>query len=420
VAGVLAASAQQPTPRASSPPDTTDEGFFDGFGIAEALDAITVIGVAILGFWLFKVQGEKVALLQQQAQAARDELTDQRNRSSDEIDGERRHTTLLIENHKATVEHLQTAKALLEDRVEDAKRQVGIDPAGQVSAQTVELPVGVRGEISEILSLLKEMRATPEEFEEQEVPAPSPEAIAKEHLDHGNAYFAAGDYERALEEYSRALEMQPEDRVLVANRGVALLRLGRHDEALQGLNRSLQLRPDDPDTLMNKGIVLRNLGHYDEALQAYDRALKLRPDHPDTLNNKGVALAHLHRLEEALANYDGALLTLPEDPWVRSNRGVTLGLLGRDQEAIADFDRALEISPPDGGVYYDRACYFALKGKAELSQDDLKRAVDADPRCRPMARRDSFFDNLRNDPEYGPRFRELVGEGEPPEASPPS
>jgi tetratricopeptide (TPR) repeat protein len=75
--------------------------------------------------------------------------------------------------------------------------------------------------------------------------------------------------------------------------------LGRYEEALQAYDRALELNPDDSIVLNNKGLELDKLGRCEEALQAYDRALELNPDYYDAWHNKGVALHKLGQYEEA-------------------------------------------------------------------------------------------------------------------------
>jgi len=49
-------------------------------------------------------------------------------------------------------------------------------------------------------------------------------------------------------------------------------------------------------------------------------------------------------------------------------------------------------------------------GKFEESLRDLEPAIRGDEKYRKMARTDEDLEKVRTDPEYGPRFRELVGE----------
>lgn len=347
------AIAQEPTPAPQQASRGPDEGFFSDIRLGDVLAGITTVGVAVLGFWLFRVQGARLDLLKQQAQSARDTLDDQRKRSAEEIANQHSHNERLRQQH-------EMAERILERQLEDEKRKVGIDPSGQITAERIEMPEEVRTNVAEILGLLRQMRLERAHVEITTVP--SPEAIAQEHLDQGNTYFAVGDYEQAITEYTRALEMQPDDPVISFNRGVTLGHLGRYEDSLADLNRSLQLRPDAPLTLANRGATLRSLG--------------------------------LARYGEALADLNSALEILRYD---------FDGTIKRDYVV---------------SVLYSRARLLSLWNRTDKAMEDLGRVIEADLR-RPIAARNEYREMARTEPDFhnirsDPRFRELVGEAEPP------
>lgn len=205
-----------------------------------------------------------------------------------------------------------------------------------------------------------------------------PPETAEDHFSQGNAFYAAGDFERALAAYDRALELSPNHPDVLHNRGFILHTLRRYDEALTDFNRAVELSSDDPTILSLRAITLADLKRYDEALTDYNRCLQLRPDHPRTLSNRGYALMKL----------------------------------GRHDEALADFNRSLELRPDYPRTIYNRACAFSLMRRLKESLSDLKVAVSRDAKFRKIARHSEDFTNLRRDPTLGPEFQRLVAEPE--------
>lgn len=232
---------------------------------------------------------------------------------------------------------------------------------------------------------------------------------AEDHFLRGNSYFETGQYQQALAEYNRALELRPDHPGTLYNRGVALVGLGHYDEALADLNRALELRPDDPNILNSRGSTMGYLGRYEEALADFNRALALRPDDPGTPYNRGLALSNLSRHQEALAAYSRALEMRPDHPDTLNNRGNTLVLLGRPQEALADYSRALKLRPDHPGTLYNLACLFALTQRYQEALDWLQRAINGDASVSGRVVKDPAFGPLRDHPQLGPRFRRLVG-----------
>jgi tetratricopeptide (TPR) repeat protein len=163
-----------------------------------------------------------------------------------------------------------------------------------------------------------------------------------------------------------------------------------------------------------RGNAFYGAGDFQNALEEYDAALELRPDDPDTLNNRAGTLYNLDRYEEALADCNGALKLRPDDPAVLNGRGIALGHLGRYEEALADYNRALEVQPGDPHTPYNRACLFSLMQRWSEALLDLAAGIRMDAKYRGMAREDEDFEALRNDPEWGPKFWEIVGTGDQP------
>lgn len=93
----------------------------------------------------------------------------------------------------------------------------------------------------------------------------------------GNYRLEDGQYDRAIEEFEGALEVNPDH--LGAHLGLALTRvqMGDLDVALAELERTLELDPDLAVALANRGIVLDRMGRPAEALADYRRALELDP-----------------------------------------------------------------------------------------------------------------------------------------------
>ncbi|MEE9203287.1 MAG: tetratricopeptide repeat protein, partial [Dehalococcoidia bacterium] len=158
-------------------------------------------------------------------------------------------------------------------------------PVGVISADQPPLPEMQRQALERAASLF----------------SASPEAKTFDDLFRlGNAFYEAGAFERALEHYTAALNLRPDDPATLHNRGAALADLKRLEEALRDYERSLELRPDDPATLNNRGAALAHQQRYEEALRDYNRSLEILPDHPDTLYNLACAHSLMERFDVAL------------------------------------------------------------------------------------------------------------------------
>ncbi len=224
----------------------------------------------------------------------------------------------------------------------------------------------------------------------------------------GDAYDEIGRFEQAIADYNQALSLDKDNPDFLLYRGITLVNLGRYEEALADFDRAVQLRPDQASTLRNRGIVLRRLGRHEESLASLERALQLLPDDTRTYHNLGHSLSALNRFGEAAEAFQHALRIDPHHQALY-NLAIALANMGQGEEAQATYERALELHPTQPGAVYNRARMHAMFANAEQALADLAQVVSR-PDLRNVARTDADFDNIRSDP----RFRELVGEDEPP------
>ena len=166
----------------------------------------------------------------------------------------------------------------------------------------------------------------------------------------------------------------------------------------------------------HRSAILTDLEHWGEALADIDAALALDPVGDELvgfLGTRGWVLSRLGRPAEGLADEDRALAIGAEDDEIAArvhlNRGFALGLLGDEGASFAEARIALRLAPGDPLAHYNVACHLSLRGRLRESFDCLRTSVEIDPSYRAQARHDDDLVNLRGDPAFGPRFRELVG-----------
>ena len=192
--------------------------------------------------------------------------------------------------------------------------------------------------------------------------------VAWAHYNRGNAYSILGDYARAIEDYDRTLDLDPEQSMAYTNRGVARIRLGDYQRAIEDFDQALRLDPGDALAHNNRGDAHARLGEYERAIEDHEAALATSTTAEQT------ALAHHYlawalylddRAAEGLPHADEALRVMADFPHTLVARGHILAELGRSDDAIADFEQALQL----GDVGFVQAYEDAL----------LRRGFDPGP-----------------------------------------
>lgn len=91
----------------------------------------------------------------------------------------------------------------------------------------------------------------------------------------GNDHYQAGEYAKALDAYSRSIELNPQEHTTYSNRSAAYLKLGNSAaEALADAVRCVELAPTWAKGYSRQASALQELKRWDEAVAACQRGLK--------------------------------------------------------------------------------------------------------------------------------------------------
>jgi tetratricopeptide (TPR) repeat protein len=92
----------------------------------------------------------------------------------------------------------------------------------------------------------------------------------------GNEASAASEFEKAIEEYTRAIQLDPSNAVYLANRSHAYLALSRHHDARIDAEKSVAADPTYWKGWSRLGSAHKALEEYSEAKTAFERALRVQ------------------------------------------------------------------------------------------------------------------------------------------------
>lgn len=143
---------------------------------------------------------------------------------------------------------------------------------------------------------------------------------------------------------------------------------------------------------------------YDEAIKYFDKSIKADPNCYKALNGKGIALCFKGIYVEGMELIEKALKIKPDFAYANFNMAMAYKLQKDYDNALIWFNKALSFDPADTWSYYGISTIYADRNNAEKSLDYLKRAIALDPAVKDVAKEQSHFDRMRNDPQ----FMELV------------
>ncbi|KAJ5067860.1 tpr repeat containing protein [Anaeramoeba ignava] len=122
--------------------------------------------------------------------------------------------------------------------------------------------------------MLQENLKELEEFQKKHFDKEKSEEAKKK----GNEFFNDGNFEKALEFYTEAIKMDPENPILFSNRAAAYTKLSLFDYGLRDCNKSIQIDPKFVKSYTRKGTILNLKGEKEEAKGMFEFVLKLDPE----------------------------------------------------------------------------------------------------------------------------------------------
>ncbi len=93
----------------------------------------------------------------------------------------------------------------------------------------------------------------------------------------GITFIDIGNYHCAVDDLSRAIELNRRDHDCYVNRANALIRMARYKDAIADLNVAIELRPTSPVALNSRGHAYELLGKISEARQDFQEAIAIDP-----------------------------------------------------------------------------------------------------------------------------------------------
>lgn len=97
----------------------------------------------------------------------------------------------------------------------------------------------------------------------------------------GNEYFDSNQVMDAIQAYDKALEIKPDTPDVLTDQGVMFRRLGWFDRAIENFTRANEINPAHATSVYNLGVVYRyDLQDFDKAKAAWTRFLEINPTGP--------------------------------------------------------------------------------------------------------------------------------------------
>jgi len=225
----------------------------------------------------------------------------------------------------------------------------------------------------------------------------------------GNQFFAKKEYAKAIELYSKAVEVEPSNHIYYSNRCAAYAGMGNFEAAKADGERCVATNPGFVKGYFRLASALKELGDFVNAEKTIKRGLQVQGDHPDLLRLRGEIEAEeknarsslsrperlkaegneffkASRFDEAIGKYTQALdsMSVAEESSplalaCLNNRAACNQQMSNFQAVVGDSTRALEIDPKNQKALIRRALAFEGLERYRSALADVRAVLAIDP-----------------------------------------
>lgn len=171
-----------------------------------------------------------------------------------------------------------------------------------------------------------------------------------EHFPYATAYYnraiikqSINDLYGAIDDYSKAIQLNPNFADAYNNRGTANKRAGNYVAALDDYNKVIELNPNDSEAYDNRGILKKDMKDNLGAMEDYNKAIELNPNNALAYNNRADLNIVINDLFNAINDINKSIELNNKLSVTHITRGEINMLLTNYDVAIDDFTTALSL-----------------------------------------------------------------------------
>ena len=194
------------------------------------------------------------------------------------------------------------------------------------------------------------------------------------YLNNGREKLSDNDFQGALKEFNKVIEIDPQNWRAYHNRGLSKLELGKIEGALEDFTQAIELNQNPwSQSYFERGIIYQKQKKHKEAIADFSKSLELELiDEWTAFHNRGLSKLILRDKQGALEDFTKAI-ELNQKPWAQTfyQRAYIYETLKAYKKAINDYSQAIELGIED----LDKELSYFFRGFSKYMLNDYKGAV---------------------------------------------
>ena len=194
-----------------------------------------------------------------------------------------------------------------------------------------------------------------------------------------SAFIQTRHWKNSIALFENAVKVTDNNYHALNNLVTALVDKKKYNKAYDDLSRALKMNPKREDLRMNFANVLFLEGKPDEAISQYQRILQTDSKNADVHYNLACVLYSQNKIKDAVRHYKEALIIEPEYSKAYYSLGNILMRQGKTKDAVFHYAKAVEFKPDYVQAYNKIGLILLEQGKFKKAGVFFSKALQFDP-----------------------------------------
>lgn len=181
--------------------------------------------------------------------------------------------------------------------------------------------------------------------------------------------------EEIIFNYSKAIELQPQNRSMLFSRANFYLSMEYYGKAIHDYTTILEHDRQNTDALNRRAFAYYQNREYDKAENDYNAVLAIKPSDYASALGKALVMQKTFRLGEAIKRMEFLVVEHPDRAELYAVRASMYKESGKMELALVDISRAIQLEPKNPAYYSQRADIYEAQGKKKMAAADRRKAA---------------------------------------------
>jgi uncharacterized protein (TIGR02145 family) len=191
------------------------------------------------------------------------------------------------------------------------------------------------------------------------------------YLVRGEVCAQIGNLEEALDDFEKAIELDPKASQPYSHRGLLYAKSGDIDKAIDDFSTAIELDVSNAMAYSNRANMYLKKRELQKAINDCSKAIVLSPNSMEPYSNRALAYMNIGEFAKAFDDYNKVIIIAPENAEAYAKRGLLYSQQGDVQEAISDYEKFLQLDPGNRNAKLVRDELEKLKSGKPSDEDSM-------------------------------------------------